>query len=101
MSFAASKLFNSDSPAAYKPFESPETMRKRFSPETKLMVAIGGWGDTAGFSEGAKDEASRTRYAKNVASMLDAQGFDGVGKIPQQSFLKFKGARLLTLRNRY
>ncbi|KAF4771291.1 hypothetical protein N7455_007972 [Penicillium solitum] len=78
MSFAASKLFNSDSPEEYKPFESPETMRKRFSPDTKLMVAIGGWGDTAGFSEGAKDEASRTRYAKNVASMLDAHGFDGV-----------------------
>ena len=82
MGFAASKLFNSDSPAEYKPFESPETMRKRFSPDTKLMIAIGGWGDTAGFSEGAKDEASRTRYAKNVASMLDAHGFDGVGKEP-------------------
>ncbi|EKV19001.1 Class V chitinase, putative [Penicillium digitatum] len=78
MAFAASKLFNSDSPAAYKPFEDPETMRKRFSPDTKLMVAIGGWGDTAGFSEGAKDEASRTRYAQNVAAMLDANGFDGV-----------------------
>ncbi|KAJ5422198.1 Glycoside hydrolase superfamily [Penicillium cf. griseofulvum] len=78
MSFAASKLFNSDPPEAYKPFEAPATMRNRFSPNTKLMVAIGGWGDTAGFSEGAKDEASRTRYAKNVAAMLDAHGFDGV-----------------------
>ncbi|KAK4863890.1 hypothetical protein LT330_010371 [Penicillium expansum] len=78
MSFAAAKLFNSDSPAAYTPFEAPETMRKRFSPDTKLMVAIGGWGDTTGFSEGAKDEASRTRFAKNVAAMLDANGFDGV-----------------------
>ncbi|KAJ5265042.1 hypothetical protein N7505_007835 [Penicillium chrysogenum] len=76
MGFAASKLFNSG--AEYKPFESPETMRKRFSPDTKLLLAIGGWGDTAGFSEGAKDEASRKRYAKNVASMLDVHGFDGV-----------------------
>lgn len=76
-------------------------MRKRFSPDTKLMVAIGGWGDTAGFSEGAKDEASRTRYAKNVASMLDAHGFDGVGKISKQWFLNFKVAILLTFIHRY
>lgn len=55
-------------------------MRKRFSPNTKLMVAIGGWGDTEGFSAGAKDETTRERFAKNVASMLDANGFDGVGK---------------------
>lgn len=80
MAFAPSKLFNSDSPPSFKPFESPETMRKRFSPDTKLMIAIGGWGDTAGFSEGAKDDASRERYAKNVAAMLDSNGFDGVGK---------------------
>lgn len=101
MGFAASKLFNSDSPEAYKPFESPETMRKRFSPDTKLMIAIGGWGDTAGFSEGAKDEASRTRYAKNVASMLDEHGFDGVGKISKQTFANFKVASLLTFVYRY
>lgn len=80
MAFAPSKLFNSDSTPSFEPFESPETMRKRFSPDTKLTIAIGGWGDTSGFSEGAKDDASRERYAKNVAAMLDANGFDGVGK---------------------
>ncbi|KAJ5970593.1 CAZyme family GH18 [Penicillium vulpinum] len=78
MAFASSTLFNSDSPQPYTPFESTQTMRQRFSPNTKLLVAIGGWGDTSGFSEGAKDEASRTRYAKNVAAMLNSNGFDGV-----------------------
>ncbi|KAJ5162216.1 hypothetical protein N7492_007608 [Penicillium capsulatum] len=78
MAFAPSKLFNSDSTPSFSPFESPDSMRKRFGPDTKLMIAIGGWGDTAGFSEAAKDEKSRERYAKNVASMLDANGFDGV-----------------------
>lgn len=78
MGFAPSKTFNSDS--SFKPFEDPETFRKRFSPDTKLTIAIGGWGDTSGFSEGAKDDASREKYAKNVAAMLDANGFDGVGK---------------------
>lgn len=56
-------------------------MRKRFSPNTKLMVAVGGWGDEAGFSTAAKDDASRKQYAKNIAAMLDATGLDGVGKL--------------------
>lgn len=43
------------------------------------MIAIGGWGDTAGFFEGAKDNTTRARYAKNVAAMLDSLGADGVG----------------------
>jgi chitinase len=78
MAFAPSKQFNTDS--SFTPFETVETMRKRFGPDTKVMIAIGGWGDTAGFSDGAKDEASRTRYAKNVATMINNLGFDGVGK---------------------
>lgn len=78
MAFAKSTEFNADSPPAFEPFEPVSTMRNRFSPDTKLLIAIGGWGDTSGFSAGAKDEASRERYAKNVAAMLDSSGFDGV-----------------------
>ncbi|OQD83395.1 hypothetical protein PENANT_c017G06963 [Penicillium antarcticum] len=78
MAFAPSKIFNSDSPPSFQPFESPESFRKRFSPDTKLGIAIGGWGDTSGFSESVKDDASIERYAKNVASMLESNGFDGV-----------------------
>jgi chitinase len=88
MAFAPTKLFNSDSPPSFKPFEDVDTMRKRFSPDTKVMIAIGGWGDTAGFSEGAKSDKSRERFAKNVASMLDDNGFDGVGmKSPQDKHI--------------
>ncbi|KAL4805588.1 glycoside hydrolase superfamily [Aspergillus unguis] len=78
MGFAKSTDFNTDSPPAFQPFEPVETMRNRFAPDTKVMIAIGGWGDTSGFSAGAKDEGSRERYAKNVAAMLDSSGFDGV-----------------------
>jgi chitinase len=80
MAFANSSLFNSDYPAQFQPFESLEKMRKRFGPDTKIMIAIGGWGDTSGFSEGAKDEVSRTRYVMNVAAVLSNLGFDGVGE---------------------
>lgn len=78
MAFAPSTLFNSDSPKQFTPFEPISSMRERFSNDTKVTIAIGGWGDTAGFSEGAKDEKSRNMYAKNVAAMLDSTGFDGV-----------------------
>lgn len=83
MAFAATELFSGPSPKEYKPFEPVDQMRKRFDPDTKLMIAIGGWGD-AGFSEGAKDEASREKFAKNVADMLDKHGFDGVGSFPSR-----------------
>ncbi|KAH2749363.1 hypothetical protein KXW10_006196, partial [Aspergillus fumigatus] len=63
MAFANSSLFSSDYAAQFKPFESPDKTRKRFGPDTK-------------------DEASRTRYAMNVAAVLNNLGFDGVGEYP-------------------
>ncbi|KAJ5885066.1 hypothetical protein N7495_009576 [Penicillium taxi] len=78
MAFAPSELFDQDSPPAFTPYESTQTARSRYGPNTKLMIALGGWGDEAGFSSAAKDDSTRKRYAKNVASMLDANGFDGV-----------------------
>ena len=42
------------------------------------MVAIGGWGDSLGFEEAARDDASRKRWASRVAEMIDATGADGV-----------------------
>lgn len=77
MAFANSSLFVS--PAGnYTPFESVSSMRSRFDNGTKVLIALGGWGDTAGFSAGAATESSRTNYAKNVASMVTSLGFDGV-----------------------
>lgn len=53
-------------------------MRSRFGNGTKVLIALGGWGDTAGFSAGAADSRSRALFAKNVAEMLDTHDFDGV-----------------------
>lgn len=78
MAFANSSLFTTTPAGNYTPFESLDTMRARFENGTKLMIAIGGWADTAGFSAGAATNESRAAYAKNVANMLDTMGFDGV-----------------------
>ena len=41
------------------------------------MVAIGGWGDTDGFSKAAATQESRARFASNVKHMVDETGADG------------------------
>lgn len=78
MAFAPSENFNSGS--TFTPFESVSTFRARFPSSTKIMIAIGGWGDNAGFSTAAASETSRSTYAKNVAAMVDSMGYDGVGE---------------------
>ncbi|KAL2073872.1 hypothetical protein VTL71DRAFT_11198 [Oculimacula yallundae] len=77
MAFANSSLFVSPA-GTYKPFEPVSTMRSRFDDGTKVMVALGGWGDTDGFTAGAATAESRADFAKNVANMINTLGFDGV-----------------------
>lgn len=78
--FANSSLFAAEPAGEYTPFESLDTVRSRFDDGTKVCMAIGGWGDTAGFSEGAKTAESRKRYAANVADTLDRLGYDCIGE---------------------
>ncbi|EGC49457.1 extracellular chitinase [Histoplasma capsulatum var. duboisii H88] len=78
MAFANSSLFVESPPGEYTPFAPISEIRGRFANGTKLLIAIGGWGDTAGFSAGSKEDAGRKQYAKNVADMVNKHGFDGV-----------------------
>ncbi|PBP16989.1 Sporulation-specific chitinase [Diplocarpon rosae] len=77
MAFANSSLFLT-SAGNYTPFEPVSTMRARLDPGAKVLFAIGGWADTAGFAAGAATEDSRKEYAKNVAHTIERLGFDGV-----------------------
>ncbi|KAK7751464.1 hypothetical protein SLS62_006549 [Diatrype stigma] len=76
--FAKSTLFNSDPPQTYQPFTDLTTLRSLFDDGTKVCMAIGGWGDTSGFSVGQKDDASRKTFAKGVASAVETLGYDCV-----------------------
>ncbi|KAM6522702.1 hypothetical protein FALCPG4_012329 [Fusarium falciforme] len=79
LAFMRSEVFNVDeTPDEFPLFTTVNEVRSSFSRDTKVMVAIGGWGDTQGFEEGAKSEASRKRWARQVAAMVDATGADGV-----------------------
>lgn len=59
-------------------FTTVDEARAKFPEETKVIVAIGGWGDTVGFSEAALNDETRKTFAENVARMVEATGADGV-----------------------
>ena len=58
-------------------WQTVKQTRAHFREGVKVLIAIGGWGDTEGFSEGAKTAESRNRWAANVAAMVKDTGADG------------------------
>ncbi|GAP84408.2 putative chitinase 1 [Rosellinia necatrix] len=79
LAFMNSNTFNREERSSSWPiFMSVEEARSRFQSGTKIMVAIGGWGDTSGFDIAARTEESRARFARNVADMVRDTSADGV-----------------------
>ncbi|KAF2757946.1 glycoside hydrolase [Pseudovirgaria hyperparasitica] len=78
LAFMNSSKFHENSPSEFPLFTSVDAVREKFAPDTKVIIAIGGWGDTAGFSIGAKTGESRELWAKHVAKMIEMTGADGI-----------------------
>ncbi|KAL7944911.1 glycoside hydrolase family 18 protein [Trichoderma barbatum] len=79
LAFMRSDVFNVDqTPAEFPLFTTVGRVREQFKVNTKVMVAIGGWGDSKGFEEAAHDDSSRKRWARQVKAMVDLTGADGV-----------------------
>ncbi|KAL5333199.1 glycoside hydrolase superfamily [Aspergillus crustosus] len=78
LAFMRSDSFNRQNASDWPLFTTIDEVRAKFAPETAIMVAIGGWGDTAGFSTAAESEESRKLFARNVKAMIDHTGADGV-----------------------
>ncbi|KAI5458250.1 glycoside hydrolase superfamily [Mariannaea sp. PMI_226] len=79
LAFMRSEIFNVDAtPPEFPLFTAVDEVRSKFAPSTKLMVAIGGWGNNAGFEVAVKSDDSRKRWAKQVAAMVEMVGADGV-----------------------
>lgn len=72
-----SSIFNKPGLSEWPLFTTVETVRSQFPPKTAIMVAIGGWGDTQGFSEAAASDTSRRIFAQNVKAMVEHTGADG------------------------
>lgn len=65
-------------PDPYPLFTTVDEVRLRFGPQTKIMVAIGGWGDSHGFEKAAETRESREAWTKQVKTMVDRTGCDGI-----------------------
>ena len=77
LAFMSSATFNQVNPSSWPLFTTVETARSHFPDGTAIMVAIGGWGNTAGFEVAAATARSRKLFAHNVKLMVDATGADG------------------------
>ncbi|KFZ11711.1 hypothetical protein V502_07444 [Pseudogymnoascus sp. VKM F-4520 (FW-2644)] len=80
LAFMTPAVFNQPDPAAasFPFFTSVDAIRLKFAANTKVMIAIGGWGDTEGFTVGAATYASRKLFAQNIKQMVASTGADGV-----------------------
>ncbi|KAL7796779.1 glycoside hydrolase family 18 protein [Trichoderma ceciliae] len=79
LAFMRSDIFNVDkTPAAFPLFTTVDEVRQQFKANTKIMVAIGGWGDSTGFEEAARDDSSRKQWASQVRAMVDVTEADGI-----------------------
>ena len=85
MAFANSSHLVPETADPYKPFKPLDEVRALFDEGTQVGIAIGGWGDNAGFGIASKTPESRAAWAKNVAKMVDDNGFDFVGTLPPSS----------------
>lgn len=88
LAFMRSSTFNAHNASEWPLFTTVEEVRPKFPNGTAVMVAIGGWGDTQGFSEAAATESSRRLFAQNVKAMVEQTGADGNFIIPQISRLR-------------
>ncbi|KAF6811347.1 glycosyl hydrolase family 18 [Colletotrichum sojae] len=78
LAFMNSDTFNKDVTEFPSLFTTVDKAREQFKPDTKIMVAIGGWSDTKGFDTAARTPESRMKWAKNVAEMVRVTGADGI-----------------------
>ncbi|KAL4979517.1 glycoside hydrolase superfamily [Aspergillus desertorum] len=79
LAFMPSSTFNRNSTSSVWPlFTTVDAVRRRFSEGTLILISIGGWGDTQGFSEAARTAESRRLFAENIRRMVDDTGADGV-----------------------
>jgi GH18 family chitinase len=71
-------IFNDPGRTEWPMFTTVSDVRAKFPEHTKVQVAIGGWGDTEGFSAAALNDTTRRTFAENVARMVTATGADGI-----------------------
>jgi GH18 family chitinase len=83
LAFMRADTFNEPTPSSFPLFTTVEETRIKFAEGTKIMVAIGGWGDTESFSKAAATENTRELFASNIARMVEETSADGTHLAPK------------------
>jgi len=78
LAFMETKLFNNPGQQEWPLFTTFDKVRPKFAHDTKILISVGGWGDTAAFSHAARTAANRELFAMNVAKMVETTGADDV-----------------------
>ncbi|KAK3362032.1 glycoside hydrolase family 18 protein [Lasiosphaeria ovina] len=78
LAFMRPGTFNDPDVSDWPLFATVADLRPKFPAGTKIMIAIGGWGDALGFSVAATSAETRKTFADNVARMVRATGADGI-----------------------
>lgn len=71
-------IFNDPARSSWPIWTSVNSVRANFTDGTKILIAIGGWGDSIGFSVAALTTETRKTFAQNVARMVTATDADGI-----------------------
>lgn len=77
LAFMQTSIFNRNSTSSWPLFTTVDAVRTKFSKGTSILISIGGWGDTQGFSTAARTDESRKLFAENIRRMVDDTGADG------------------------
>lgn len=77
IAFMRSETFNDPDRDGWPLFMTVEEVRARFPKQTRIMVAIGGWGNEDGFRQAAKSQEARKIWADGVRRMVESTGADG------------------------
>ncbi len=59
-------------------FAYPDLVQRAHQAGVRVIVALGGWGQSAGFPPMAADTAARRRFVQNLLDFCLANGYDGV-----------------------
>jgi chitinase len=65
----------------YTPFIPLDQVRQLFEAGTKVCMAVGGWGDNAGFTTAMATDQTQQTFATNLSNELDRLGYDCVGTV--------------------
>ena len=77
IAFMRSETFSDVDRVEWPLFLTVDEVRTRFVKETKIMVAVGGWGNDEGFRNAAKSKKARKVWVDGVKRMVESTGADG------------------------